>query len=370
MIESTVLWVAETLGVSAELVRRLLGTLAVLAAYVVARRVTMRFLGRRFEDSSTRYRFNKGSQLLFLIVGCAVLFRVWFQAASGFGTWLGQVLERVRQRDRDPRRDQAASGFGTWLGLVSAGVAVALTDPLENLAGWLYFVMRRPFRVGDRIQVGDHAGDVIDVHLFSFTLLEIGNWVDADQSTGRLVHIPNGWMFKHSIAGYDQGFPYIWNEIAVTVTFESDWRVAKRALEEILEAKAEKVDDAQFHRASEMLHIQFTRLTPVVWVSMASEGVKLTMRYLCAPRARRVSTSQIWEAILDVFDEVADIDFAYPTMRRFDHAHEGKPALRATAEAMRAPRASHLPPLPRSATEVPASTSTSDDVEPTEPKPG
>lgn len=342
MFQSAGQWIAGTLGVSVELVLRLMGTFAVIAAYVFARNISMRFIGRRFEDGSTRYRFNKGTQLLFLIIGCAILFRVWFQGASG---------------------------IGTWLGLVSAGVAVALTDPLENLAGWLYFVMRRPFRVGDRIQIGDHAGDVIDVHLFSFTLLEIGNWVDADQSTGRLVHVPNGWMFKHSIAGYDQGFPYIWNEIAVTVSFESDWRIAKSALEEILEAHAEKVDDEQFHRASEMMHIQFARLTPVVWVSMVSEGVKLTMRYLCAPRARRVSTSLIWEAVLDIFDELPDIDFAYPTTRRFDHAHEGKPALRATAEAAYARRAAMVPrasTLPRMRAAAPSEAGPAAPVEPAE----
>lgn len=294
-------WLASLFGVSVDFVAKLLASVAVFVAYVVVRRVVLQVVGRRFDDSSTRYRFNKGSQFLFLVVSAVVLFRVWFHDASG---------------------------IGTWLGLVSAGVAVALQRPLENLAGWLYFVTRRPFRVGDRIQVGGHAGDVVDVHLFSFSLLEIGNWVDADQSTGRLIHVPNGWLFKHSIAGYDQGFPYIWNEVVVIVTFESDWRKAKTELEKILETHAEKVGEEDFHRASETLHIQFTRLTPVVWVGTAPEGVKLTMRYLCKPRMRRVSGSQIWEAILDALANLDDVDLAYPTTRRFDHVIEGKKGLR------------------------------------------
>jgi small-conductance mechanosensitive channel len=308
VIETIVHAVGGALGLSNESVRRILGTLVVVVAYVIARRVVTRLLGRRFDETSTRYRFNKGSQLIFLLISFAILFRIWFQDASG---------------------------IGTWLGLLSAGVAVALQDPLVDLAGWLYFVLRRPFRVGDRIQIGSHAGDVVDVHLFTFTLLEIGNWVEADQSTGRLIHVPNGWMFKQTIAGYDQGFPYIWNEIPVTVTFESDWREAKRTLEAILADKAEKVDDEEFHRASEMLHIQFTRLTPVVWVTTAPEGVKLVMRYLCPPRARRVSTSSMWEEILDRFAQLPAVDFAYPTARRFDQSFEGKPALRASSSAHR-----------------------------------
>ncbi len=301
MFGSLAAWLADLFGVSIDFVAKILATLAVFVVYVVVRRVVLQVVGRRFDEASTRYRVNKGSQILFLTLAFIVLFRVWFHDASG---------------------------IGTWLGLVSAGVAVALQDPLENLAGWIYFVTRRPFRVGDRIQVGEHAGDVVDVHLFSFTLLEIGNWVDADQSTGRLIHIPNGWLFKHSIAGYDQGFPYIWNEIVVTVTFESDWRKAKAELERILKELAEEVKQDDFHRGSETLHIQFARLTPVVWIGTAPEGVKLTMRYLCAPRMRRVSGSQMWEAILDAFANLDDVDFAYPTTRRFDHAVEGKTVLR------------------------------------------
>ena len=92
---------------------------------------------------------------------------------------------------------------------------------------------KRPFEVGDRIQIGDQKGDVIDQRIFMFTVLEIGNWVDADQSTGRVIHIPNGKIFLETLASYTKGFEYIWNEIPVQVTFESDWRKAKNILESL-----------------------------------------------------------------------------------------------------------------------------------------
>ena len=66
--------------------------------------------------------------------------------------------------------------------------------------------------------------------IFMFTLMEIGNWVDADQSTGRVIHIPNGKVFKEVLANYSKGFQYIWNEIPVLVTFESNWKKAKEIL--------------------------------------------------------------------------------------------------------------------------------------------
>ena len=73
----------------------------------------------------------------------------------------------------------------TFLGLASAGVAIAMHDTIANLAGWFFIISRKPFKVGDRIEIGEIAGDVIDIRIFQFSLVEIGNWVDAEQSTGR-----------------------------------------------------------------------------------------------------------------------------------------------------------------------------------------
>lgn len=105
-----------------------------------------------------------------------------------------------------------------------------MRDPLINFAGWMFIMLRKPFVVGDRIQIGEHRGDVIDTRIFQFTMVEIGNWVDSDQSTGRIIHIPNGWVFNHSTANYSQGFAFIWNELPIIITFESNWEKAKKIL--------------------------------------------------------------------------------------------------------------------------------------------
>jgi small-conductance mechanosensitive channel len=128
---------------------------------------------------------------------------------------------------------EGVKSASTFLGLLSAGLAIALRDPVVNLAGWAFILWRRPFEVGDRIQIGTHAGDVIDQRIFQFTLMEIGNWVGADQSTGRVVHIPNGKVFTEMLANYSKGFQYIWDEIPVLITFESNWEKAKGILEGI-----------------------------------------------------------------------------------------------------------------------------------------
>jgi small-conductance mechanosensitive channel len=90
--------------------------------------------------------------------------------------------------------------LATSIGIFSAGLAVALKDPIANMAGWAFIMTRRPFRIGDRVKIGEHVGDVIDIRIFQFSLMEIGNWVEADQATGRLIHVPNGLVFTNGQA--------------------------------------------------------------------------------------------------------------------------------------------------------------------------
>jgi small-conductance mechanosensitive channel len=217
------------------------------------------------------------------------------------------------------------------LGLVTAGLAIALQDPLSNLAGWLFIVTRRPYSVGDRIEIAGQIGDVIDIRLFQTYLMECGNWVGSDQATGRVLGIPNGMVFKSTSANYTSGFEYIWDEIPVLVTFESDWRKAKRLLEGIAESVAQPMSadsQRQIRRAASKQMIFFQKLTPIIYTSVQDSGVLLTMRYLTPPRQRRGNAQLIWEAILDAYAHETDIDFAYPTMRQFRNITEGKPGTR------------------------------------------
>ncbi len=221
--------------------------------------------------------------------------------------------------------------FATFFGLVSAGLTIALKDPIVNIVGWLFIIVRKPFEVGDRVQIGDHAGDVIDIRVFQFTINEIGNWVDADQSTGRIIHVPNGSVFTQPQTNYTQGFSHIWNEIGVLVTFESNWQKAKSILLQIAdkhcahftEKAAKKLLDA-----SKKYMIFYNNLDPIVYTDVKDSGVMLTMRYLCVPTKRRGSAHAIWEDVLNEFAKCDDIDFAYPTQRIYYNLKEGKDGAR------------------------------------------
>ena len=207
--------------------------------------------------------------------------------------------------------------LATFIGIISAGIAVSMHDTIANLAGWIFIITRKPFRVGDRIQIGDITGDVIDTRPFQFSVIEVKNWVDAEQSTGRIIHVPNSLALRQPLANYEMGFEYIWHEIPVLISFESDWRKAKKLLGEIAETAAHLSDGAeeQIRRAAMQYLIYFTKLTPIVYTTVKESGVMLTIRNIVRPRNRRSSEEMVWEAILTAFEENEDISLAYPTTR-------------------------------------------------------
>lgn len=224
------------------------------------------------------------------------------------------------------------TSLATFFGLVSAGLAIALKDPITNLAGWLFIIWRKPFELSDRIEIEGFKGDVIDMRLFQFTLIEIGNWVDGDQSTGRVIHIPNSVVFYNKLANYTTGFQYIWDEMGILVTFESNWENAKRIIHEITVKHTEAdVKHAKFEiqRAAKKYLIFYQELAPKVYTSIEDSGVMLKARYLVQSKKRRSLNESIWEDILHEFAKHDDIDFAYPSIRYYDNRTEGKKPLRA-----------------------------------------
>jgi small-conductance mechanosensitive channel len=125
-------------------------------------------------------------------------------------------------------------------------------------------------------------------------------------------------IFTSGVANYTHGPDYIWNEIPVLVTFESDWEKAKELLQEIADAHdVSQNEDAakEFEAATRKFLLKYNKLTPIVYTNVLDSGVLLTIRYLCKPRQRRGTTQSIWEAILRTFAKHPNIDLAYPTTR-------------------------------------------------------
>jgi small-conductance mechanosensitive channel len=275
----------------AVVVQRLLQTAVLVGTLLILRAILLRITHRRTGDVASRYQWRKGITNGLLAVGIIIVLRIWI--------------------------DQVGS-LVTYLGLATAGIAIALSEPILNLAGRLYILWQSPFHLNDRIEIGDHKGDVVDISLLHFTLMEVGNWVHADQSTGRLLHVPNRQVFTEPVANWTQDMPYIWQEIPLVITFESNWEKAKQILRRVLvrhaAGYAEEVRE-QIAAHSGRLLVKYGVLTPTVYTAVRESGVELTMRFLCPARRRRGLTEALWEDVLREFGASADIAFAYNTVR-------------------------------------------------------
>jgi small-conductance mechanosensitive channel len=293
-------WIARTLGMGSGSVFRILVTILIVIFLWLVRWLWIVVVNRRTEDPQLRYRWRKAAWYTVTLIGLVLVGRVWFAGVES---------------------------LITYLGLVSAGIAIALRDPIVNWFGWIFIGSRRPFVIGDRIRMGDLSGDVIDMGMSTFSLLEASGQDAGEQSTGHIIHIPNGKVFVEPLTNVTQGFSYVWNEIPITVTFESDWRKAKTVLKEIARKHVEAVGvEAQqwIRDASAKFMIKLANVAPVVYTRIVSDGVELTVRYLCEARTRRITQEVVSEAILDAFIQAPNIDFAYRTSRIFRQAEEGK----------------------------------------------
>ncbi|MEA3306082.1 MAG: mechanosensitive ion channel [Candidatus Omnitrophota bacterium] len=204
------------------------------------------------------------------------------------------------------------------LSVLGAGLVFALQELILCIAGWFVIIFKKPFDSGDRIEINGVKGDVIDINFLQSSFLEIGSWVGEDQSTGRVVHIPNSMVFRHAVYNYTRDFEFIWNEIKIVVTFESNWKRAKEIILNHAQEEADRIKqevDRLIRKMATQYLIYYEKLTPIVYVKIVGHGVELSLRYLTEAKRRRSTQDEISKKILGDFEKEGHVNFAYDTLR-------------------------------------------------------
>lgn len=281
----------ELFGISSEASYKVWLSFTTLIALGIIQYLIIKIITRNITDTSVTYRLSSTTRYVILIIGLLVIGRIWTEGVAS---------------------------IGTYLGLVSAGLVIVLREPVQDIAAFLFILWKHPFRLGDRVEVNGVKGDVVDQGLFKFSLMEIGEWVEADQSTGRVVHVSNHKVFTGNVYNYTGGFKYIWNEVPVHLMFESNWRKAKEILQKIAERHSLDIADKaeyEVREAAANYYLNYSKLTPTVYTQIKEFAIVLTIRYLTDPKQRRTTMQLIHEDILEMFDLHKDIIWAYPTSR-------------------------------------------------------
>ncbi len=289
---------------SGAIISNVFWSLAVIVALLLARRALGSVLDKRLSDAAGRYRWHKALRTATWVVIGVIVAAIWLDGVSG---------------------------LATIVAVVAAGLAIALRDPIVDLGGWLYISTRHPLRVGDRVSIAGERGDVVDIGLFVLSLMQLGDGVSGPrQTTGRLVLVPNKFIFTQPLVNESLVFDYIWREIPVVVTFESDWQRAKQILIDAVQRHSSHLTpaaEAQTRAAVTQYMVAQGSFEPRVYTRAVSHGVELTMRFLSEIRRPREMEEAIWEDVLPAFEAEPRIDLAYPTSRVYRNTEEGKAGL-------------------------------------------
>ena len=205
---------------------------------------------------------------------------------------------------------------GTFFGLLGAGLAIALREPLLSIAGRVAIFAGHMYGVGDRIELNKIGGDVIDVGMFYTRMMEIGNWITADQATGRIVQMPNSQIFGTPVYNYTQNFAYIWDQIDLPITYESNVDAATRIMSSAGNEYTKEIMQRAEQDLEQMRHnylVPAFELKPHVYVTFDSNYVTLTMRYIVDPHQRRAAKSFLFSRMLAKIKGRNDIWFGSTT---------------------------------------------------------
>ena len=199
------------------------------------------------------------------------------------------------------------------LGLIGAGVTFALQRPIMNFAGWINLVITRPFKINDRIYIKNiGVGDVYKIDTMHIYLREIDG-----ESTGRNLIIPNAYILTNAIVNYTRGSPYIWDNVEVSITYESDWKKAEKlifeATDEIVGEEMRKLAELWKTRPRQFAKTKI-QYAPIIRMSFLDSGIKIKVRYLVNAAEWAEVKTKIVRNILEKLHEADDVEIAYPHM--------------------------------------------------------
>jgi len=252
--------------------------------------------------------------------------------------------------------------IGAWLtslGLIGFGVTFALQKPILNFVAWLTIVFVKTYSIGDRINIGNIRGDVINITMM-YTVLD-GLLENTDELSGKIVTVPNEMVLTSSVMNYTKSGFFLWDELSVSITYESNWSKGLRILKEItskvvtkfieekrpeiirkhrnfvdifhnlkmnhidetdeerkmhLHQKMKDVHDEKEKYAADREKINQEILNkPLVRVGLLDSSIELNVRYLSYYKTLRVIRSEIYRAFLDRVSEEDDLEMAYPHMQ-------------------------------------------------------
>lgn len=254
---------------------RILRGVVLIAIVLCIARVISIYGIARVQDAATRFTLERIERLVLAlaiaIIVVSIIFVNWYAAVAALG--VGSII-----------------------------VGLAVQAPMKSFIAWIYILARQPFRVGDRIQIGDATGDVIDVGYLDTTLWEFGGkYMSGDHPSGRLIKFPNEKVLDELIYNYSWPlFPYIWNEVKFQVAYNADLQFIASTMQKVTEEELgrEMIERVETFRdllaRTPVDELEVHEHPRVIFRVGENTWLEAIVRYLVAPReAGRVKTRLI-----------------------------------------------------------------------------
>lgn len=276
--------------------RAALGVMAITFVLAAAKAVDA-YLITPIDDAVSRFNLHRILRLILVLILAFIVLSILF------ANWYTAVVS---------------------LGIISVVVGLAVQTPFASFLGWIYILVRAPYRVGDRIKIGSATGDVIDVSYLDTTLWEFGgDFLSTDHPTGRVIKFPNSSVLSQAVYNYSWPlFPYIWNEITFSIAYNSDLKFVEQVMTEIAEEEIGQSMRERVRTYREILaqtpvnELEVREHPAMVFRVNRNTWIDATVRYLVQPReAGRVKTRLIKKMLERLNAEPERVCFPKDNMR-------------------------------------------------------
>ena len=253
--------------------------LAILIFILLVIQLIRRYLKKRILNTVIRYKAQKGIEVLGYIL-------LVFLAITYFSG--------------------AIKDFTIIIGLFTAGLAFTLQELILSIAGSMYIFLVKVYKPGDRIEINGIKGDVIDVDSIYTTMMEIGQWVESDNYSGRIVKLSNAFVFKGPIYNYSQDFPFIWDQFNLPIRYGSDMDLAKSI---VITIASETLSDdtraskAEWEAVVKKYYIEDAEVEPTLAIRLTDNWVEYNLRYIVDYKKRRITRHILHDKICKAFEQ-------------------------------------------------------------------
>jgi len=263
---------------------------AITAVYFIFDIVLDFLVSRNIKETRTRFSAKKSISILSFILLLAVLIGIWV---------------------KDPQSLLVAYG------IIGAGIAIALQDFFKDFVGGLMIILNKLYRIGDRIEINSKFGDVMDIGILYTTVLELREWVGGDQATGRLSIIPNSMVISNVINNYTKDHDFIWDEISLPITYDSDWKTAHDDILKIVADETGQITkqaNLEISQLEEKYYLNKRPTEPAIFMKLTDNWILFSIRYISETRNRRMLHNKLSRRILEKISRNKKIKIASQTI--------------------------------------------------------